>query len=87
MKDRRIILGRIRSVGDSVWDGGEEFSIVPVVYPRGTVSVSSLGSFSAVIYSSKPSHHFFTFYIRAYHIQEYLNKKRGRKRKCINPQQ
>ena len=39
-----------------IGDGGEEVSIVPVLYPRGTVSVSSIGSFSSVGYSSKPSH-------------------------------
>ena len=27
------------------FDGGEEVNYVPFVYPRGTVSVSSLGSF------------------------------------------
>ena len=32
--------------------GGEEVSIVPVVYPCGTVSVSSLGSFSFIGSSS-----------------------------------
>ena len=36
-------------------DGGYEFNIVPFVYTRGEVSVSSLGSFSSVGYSSKPS--------------------------------
>ena len=35
---------------------GEEFSIVPGVYPRGAVSILSLGYFSSVGYSSKPSH-------------------------------
>ena len=36
--------------------GGDEFSFMPVVYPHGTVSVSSLGSFSYVGSSSKTSH-------------------------------
>ena len=36
----------------------EEFIILPVVYPCGTVSVSSLGSFSSVGSSSKTSHAF-----------------------------
>ena len=36
--------------------GGEEVNYMPFVYPRGTVSVSSLGSFSSVGSSSKPSH-------------------------------
>ena len=38
------------------FDGGDEFNYVTFVYPRGTVSVSSLGSFSSVVSSSKPSH-------------------------------
>ena len=36
--------------------GGDEVSIMPVIYPCGVVSVSSLGYFSSVGYSSKPSH-------------------------------
>ena len=36
-------------------DGGDEVSIVPFVYPRGTVSVSYLGYFALVGSSSKPS--------------------------------
>ena len=36
--------------------GGDEVSIVPFVYTRGKVGVSSLGSFSSVGSSSKPSH-------------------------------
>ena len=36
--------------------GGEYISIVTVVYPHGTVSVSSLGHFSYVGSSSKPYH-------------------------------
>ena len=36
--------------------GGDEVSVMPVVYPLGTVSVSSLGSFSSVGSPSKPSH-------------------------------
>ena len=31
--------------GKVIEDGGEDVSIVPVVYPHGMVSVSSLGSF------------------------------------------
>ena len=38
------------------FDGSDEVNYVPFVYPRGTVSVSSLGSFSYVGSSSKPSH-------------------------------
>ena len=48
--------------------GGEEVSIVPGVYPRGTFSVSSLGSFSSVGSSSKPSHPSFPLSLGARHI-------------------
>ena len=37
-------------------DEGGDINIVPFVYPRGTVSVSSLGYFALVGSSSKPSH-------------------------------
>ena len=57
------------------------------VYPRGMVSVSSLGSFSSVGSSSKPSHPYLPLSLGAHHIQEYLKNKRGRKRKLIKPQQ
>ena len=60
---------------------------MPVLYPCGTVSVSSIGSFSSVSYSSKPSHTSLPVSIGACHIQEYFKKKRGRKRKFIKPQQ
>ena len=36
--------------------GGDEVSIVPVAYPRGTVRVSSLGSFLSVGLLYKTSH-------------------------------
>ena len=38
------------------FEGGDEASIVPFVYPRGKVSVSSLSYFSSVGSSSYPSH-------------------------------
>ena len=38
------------------FNGGDKVNYVTFVYPRGTVSVSSLGSFSSVGSSSKPSH-------------------------------
>ena len=60
--------------------------IVPVVYPRGTVGISSLGSFSSVGSSSKPYHPYFPLYFGARHIQYYFKKNRGRKRKSIKPQ-
>ena len=63
-------------------DGGEYFSIVPVVYPCGAISVSLLGSFSYVGSSSKPSSKPFYNYlpvsILARHIQYYFNDKRGK---------
>ena len=40
------------------FDRGGEVNYVPFVYPRGTVSVSSLGPFLSVGSSSKPSHPF-----------------------------
>ena len=49
--------------------GGEDVSIVNIVYPSGTVSVSSLGYFSSVGYSSKPSHPYFPVSLGARHIQ------------------
>ena len=66
---------------------GEYVSIVPVVYPRGAVSVSSLGDFSSIGFSSKPSRPSLPASISELHIQEYFNNKKGRKRKFIKPQQ
>ena len=51
------------------------------------VSVSSLGYFSSVGSSSKPSRPSLHVYLVARHIQEYFKKKRGRKQKFIEPQQ
>ena len=68
-------------------DGGGDFSIVPVVYPNWTDIVSSLGYFSSVGSSSKPSHTSLPVSIRANHIQEYFMNKRGRKRKFVKPHQ
>ena len=67
--------------------GGEEVSIVPLVYPLGAVSVSSLGSFFSVGSSSKHYHTYLPVSLRAHHIQDYSKNKRGRKRKFIKPQQ
>ena len=60
--------------------GGYEVSTMPVVYPLGTVSVSSFGSFSSVGSSSKPSHSSFplSLYLISRYIQDYFKKKRGR---------
>ena len=66
---------------------GEDVSIVPVVYPCGTVSVSSLGYFSSVGFSSKPSHPSLPVSVGARHIQEHLKNERVRKLKFIKPQQ
>ena len=72
--------------GTVLGDGGEDVIIVPVVYPRGEVSVSSLGSFSSIGSSSKPSHPYFPLSIGALHIQEYFKNNRRRKLKFIKPQ-
>ena len=71
--------------GTVYFDGVDEVNYVPFVYPRGTVSVSSLGSFSSVGSSSKPSNPYLPLSHRAHNIQEYFKRKRGRKRKFINP--
>ena len=57
-------------------DGGDEVNIVPFLYPRGTVSLSSLGYFLSVGSSSKPSHPSLPVSVGARHIQEYFKKKR-----------
>ena len=60
---------------------------MPVVYHCGKVSVSPLGSFLSVGYSSKPFNHALPVSIIEIHIQEYFNNNRGRKRKLIKPHQ
>ena len=69
--------------------GGDEVSIVPFVYPCCTVSVSSMGYFSFVSSSYKPFHPSLPLSLSliARFIQGYLNKKRGRQRKFMKPQQ
>ena len=67
------------------FNGGDEVNIVPFVYPRGKVSVSSLGYFSSVGSSSKPSHPSLPLSLGARHIQDYIKNKRWRKRKFIKP--
>ena len=69
------------------FDEGDEVNIVPFVYPRGTVSVSSLGSFSSVGSSSKPSYLSLPLSLGLHCIQDYFNNRRGRKRKYIDPQE
>ena len=51
---------------------------MPVVYCRGAVNVSSLGSFSSVGSSSKPSRPSLPLSILLHHIQEYFNDNIGR---------
>ena len=60
---------------------------MPVVYPNGTVSVSSLGYFSSLGYSYKTSHYYFPVSLRVRHIKEYFKNKSGRKRKFAMSQQ
>ena len=67
--------------------GVDEVIIMPVVYPCGTVRVSSLGSFLSVGYFYKPSHPSITLSLRARHIQEYFKNKRVRNQRFIKPQQ
>ena len=67
--------------------GGVNVSIRPVVFPCGKVSVLSLGYFSSVGSSFKPSNPSLPLYIGVNHIQEYFNKNRGRKKKLIKPQE
>ena len=64
--------------------GGDEVSVMPDFYPRGKVSVSSLGSFSSVVLSSKTSYPSVPLSLGVHRIQDYLNNKGGRKRKYIN---
>ena len=58
--------------------GGDEVSILPFVYPPGTVSVSSLGYFLSIGYSSNPSHPSLPLSLGARHIQDYFKNNRGR---------
>ena len=69
------------------FDGGEGVNDMPFVYPRGTVSVSSLGSFLSVGSSFKPFHPSLLLSLGAHNIQEYFKRKRGRKLKFVKPQQ
>ena len=65
--------------------GGDEVSVMPIVYPRGTVSVSSLSYFLSVGSPSKPSHPSLPLSLGLHHIQEYFKNKRVRKQKYIKP--
>ena len=57
--------GKEEVQGTVLGDGGKYVSIIPVVYPCDTVSVSSLDYFSSVSFSSKPSHPSLPVYIGA----------------------
>ena len=57
--------------------GGDEVSVMPVLYPRGTVNVSSLGYFLYFGSSYKPSHPSISLSLGVHLIQEYFRKKRG----------
>ena len=59
--------------------GGDEVSIMPVAYPCGTVSASSLGYFSSIGYSYRPSHTYLTLSLIACHIQYFFKNNRGLK--------
>ena len=73
--------------GTVLGGGGDEVSVVPVVYPCGMVCVSSPSSFLSVGASSKSSHPSLNLPIGLHHIQEYFKKKRGWKRKYIKTQE
>ena len=66
---------------------GDEFSVMPIVYSDGNVTVSSLGSFLSLGSSYKPSHPSLPLSLLFHCIQEYLKKKRGRKRKYTKLQE
>ena len=55
--------------GTLLGGGGDEVSTIPVVYPRGTVIIPSLGYFSSVGSSYIPSHPYFLLSLKTRHIQ------------------
>ena len=63
--------------GKVLGGGGDEFSVMPVFYPRGKVSVLSLTSFSSVGASYKPSHPYLPLSLGVHLIQDYFKKNRG----------
>ena len=67
--------------------GGEDVSIVTLLYASGTVSVSLLGSFLSVGSSSKSSHPSLPISLLACRVEDYFSKKRGRQQNFIKPQQ
>ena len=58
-------------------DGGDDVNIVPFVYPCGTVSVSSLGSFSSVGSSSKSSHPYLPLSLSEHTTLKSISRRRG----------
>ena len=65
--------------GTVLGGGGDEVGVIPVVYPRGTVSFISLGYFLSVGSSYKPSHPSLPLSLGVHRIKNYFKKKRGRK--------
>ena len=63
--------------------GGGGVSTMYVVYHCGLVSVSSLSSILYIGSSSKPSRSSLPLSLGSRHIQDYLKKKRGGKRKFV----
>ena len=73
--------------GTVLGGGGDEVIVMPVVYPRRMVSVSSLSYFLSVGLSSKLYHSSLPISLRVNCIQEYFKKKRGRNQKYTNPKE
>ena len=67
--------------------GDDYFIIMYVVSPCDSVSVSSLGYFSPVGSSSKPSRYSFPLSIGEFHTQEYFKNKRGSNQEFIKSHQ
>ena len=63
--------------------GGYDVSIISVVSPHGSVSASSLHSYSYAGSSSKPSHYSLPSYLGDHHINEFFTKRRGRNRHSL----
>ena len=68
-------------MGEVIGYGGEDVSIVHVVYPRGTVIISSLGSLLYVGSSSKPSNTYFTISLLEHATLKSISRRRGRRNK------
>ena len=58
-------------------DGGDEVSIVPFVYPRSIVNVSSLGYILSVDSSSKPSHPSLPLFLSEHASSKGISIRRG----------